>query len=255
LWIIHNRANGADSPEAYEIAEIYSREDFRIGIYEQANSGYAGAVNRLFALAETEYIAYLDNDAYIQTPGWDEILCSYLDRFHEIGIIFPNSGVYPIPRACGYSDVMWAPGFCWIMNRMCMKAVGEFDSGIGHQEEADYCMRVRMFGRRCVAVPEVQVKHDATSTRSPESQERISAGVVKFVNKWNRYFNGQNFHYHSTNVTRWEDWPPNALYLEEYWQSRMPDLNKNPETVKVDGREYDLIKVPRLHGFYTGRII
>ena len=64
-----------------------------------------------------------------------------------------------------------------------------------------------------------------------------------------------NFNYHSPNVTRWEDWPPNALYLEEWWKTRLPGLNDHPESVTVDNRQYDLIKVPRFKGFYTGRVI
>jgi hypothetical protein len=32
-------------------------------------------------------------------------------------------------------------------------------------------------------------------------------------------------------------------------------LNAAPECITLDGREYDLIRVPRLKGFYTGRII
>ena len=140
---------------------------------------------------------------------------------------------------------------------MAQKEVGYFDNEIGHQNECDYCMRVRMAGWKCAAATEVVVSHDASQTneQSPESIERISKGVVEFVNKWNRYFNGANYNYHSANVTRWEDWPPNALYLEEYWKLRIGGLNDNPEVMLLDGREYDLIKVPRYKGFYRGRII
>jgi len=251
LIIVHN----GDMDEAYDVAMGAHSSDGRITVIQQPNSGYAGAVNRLLATAETEYIAYLDNDAYVSTRAWDETLCGYLDRFHEIGMIFPGSGINPIPRSSGYSEVMWSPGFCWVLNRMCMKETGEFDAEIGHQEEADYCMRVRMAGYRCAAVPEVYVAHDATATSDPASIERINAGVTRWVNKWNRYFNGKNFNYHSPNVTRWEDWPPNALYMEEFWKTKLPGLNDHPESVIVDNREYDLIRVPRLKGFYTGRVI
>ena len=121
--------------------------------------------------------------------------------------------------------------------------------------EVQHAMRVRMAGWKCAALPEVKVQHDATATSNPDSIERINRGVVAFVNKWNCYFNGANFNYHSPNVTRWEDWPPNALYLEEYWRARMPELNTSPEVKKIEGREYDLIRVPRFKDFYRGRII
>jgi len=233
----------------------WAKEDVRIiPVLLDENVGYAGAVCKLFEIAETEYISYCDNDIVIQSDGWDEKLCSYLDRFHEIGIIFPNGGPCPIQRGA-YVEVMWGIGFCWILNRMAMKDTGPFDTELGHQEEADYCLRLRMAGYRCAAVPEINVAHDASATTNPASQESIAQGVINFVNKWNRYFCGKNVNYHSPNVLRWEDWPPNALYREEYFKQFVPDLNLYPQKARIDGVDYDLLKVPRFRGFYGGRII
>lgn len=218
------------------------------------NVGYAGAVNEILRHAETEYIAYLDNDVVIQTPGWDETLCSYLDRFHEIGMVFPNGGAYPISRP-GYQEIQWGVGFSWLLSRYAMSETGLFDAEIGHQNECDYCLRLRMAGWRCAAAPEVVVNHLATATNDPAAIERIGKGVQEFVNKWCKYFGGKNLNYFSPNVLRWEDWPPNALYLEEYWRLRVPGLNAEPGAIVLDGKEYDLIQVPRLKGFYGNRII
>jgi hypothetical protein len=114
-----------------------------------------------------------------------------------------------------------------------------------------------MAGYRCAALPELRMDHDATATSSPASTERIARGVINFVNKWNLYFCGKNFNYHSPNVLRWEDWPPNALYLEEKWKLRdeLAGLNAEPEEVLIDGQQYDLIVSLKLAGFYRGRII
>jgi glycosyltransferase involved in cell wall biosynthesis len=261
LLVVDNPAEGS---QTRSYIEQLCREDERIECRFMAeNVGYAGAVNEILAWSQTEYCAYLDHDAYVQTKGWDEALCGYLDRFHEIGLIFPNGGAYQIVRG-PYTEVLWQAGFCWIMNRLCMsdlKADGKtergevFDTALGHQEEADVAQRVRMAGWKCAAAVEVGVQHDATATSNPASTERISRGVVNWVDKWNRYFNGKNFNYHSVNVTRFEDWPPNALYLEEWWKQRLPSLNDNPEVVTIDGRKYDLIRVPRFSEFYRGRII
>ena len=251
-FIIHNPSPGDD-----DVREVIATitEDLRFRpILLRENVGYAGAVNALLTRAETEYLAYCDNDIEIPTPGWDEALCSPLDRWHEIGMIFPNGGAYPIPRG-NYTEILWGVGFCWVLNRMVAAEIGQFDAELGHQEEADYCQRVRMGGWKCAAVPAVRVHHDAVATNDPAAIERINRGVIAWVTKWNRYFNGKLYHYHHPNVTRFEDWPPNALYLEEYWKLLHPDLNKEPGTVLLDGREYDLIRVPRLKGFYRNRII
>lgn len=252
--IVHNHTEDEAGYGALDLAKGAAKQIPRFRAIEQPNSGYAGAINTVLNVASSEYIAYLDNDAEILTPGWDETLCGYLDRFHEIGIVFPNGGAYPIRRGA-YVEVMWATGFCWVLNRLCMADVGKFDADLGHQEEADYCQRVRMAGWKCAAVEQINVRHHATATNDPAQIERINRGVRAWVDKWNLAFNGKNFNYHSPNVTRFEDWPPNALYLEEYWKLKLPDLNKSPEVVTLDGRQYDLIRVPRLKDFYRGRII
>jgi GT2 family glycosyltransferase len=218
------------------------------------NMRYAGAVNEILAGSDSEYIAYADADIQVISKGWDETLCSYLDRFHEIGMIFPNGGAYQIDRG-NYQEILWGVGFCWVINRMVLEDAGFFDIAIGHQEEADYCQRLRMAGWKCAAAPEVVVVHNATSTSDPSAITRINKGVQNWVTKWVHIFLGQRFDYFSPNVLRFEDWPCNAIYLEEYWKLRLPGLNDNPEVKIIDGREYDLIRVPRLKGFYRGRII
>lgn len=236
------------------------------GVRKHVNDGYAGAVKLIQTIAETEYIAYCDDDVVINTHGWDETLCSYLDRFHEIGMIFPNGGAYPIPRG-PYSEIMWGVGFCWVLSRLAQSEVGYFDAEIGHQNECDFALRVRMGGWKCASAPDVSVSHMATASNDPASNERISKGVREFVDKWCKYFGGKNLNYHSANVLRWEDWHPNALYLEEWWKLQhaehvgnpggidLATLNAAPDFITHQGREYDLIQVPRYKGFYTGRII
>jgi GT2 family glycosyltransferase len=255
------RLNIVDNPHPTEqhIKKVLANleNDPKITVHRlEENVGYAGAVNKIFELAETEYVAYTDNDVVVQTKGWDETLCVTLDRFHELGMVYPNNGFFPIQRD-NYQEVLWGIGFCWVLNRVAMADVGEFDAEIGHQEEADYALRLRLAGYRLGALPGVQVHHDATASSNPASRERISRGVIRWMNKWCAYFCGRDVNYHSANVLRWEDWPPNALHLEKYWKSKpeMKGLNDEPVEIRIDGTQYDMICVPRLSGFYRGRII
>ena len=222
--------------------------------YNRDNAGYAGAVNQILIKAETEYIAYLDCDTEILTPAWDETLCSYLDRFHELSTVFPNSGPYQIQRS-GYAEVLWGVGFAWVTSRLAVTDIGPFDETLGHQEEADMAIRARLAGYKLACAPEVRVAHNATSTNSPESIERINRGVIRWMDKWVQYFGGKQMNYYSPNVIRFEDWPVVALYLEDWWRQRLPDLNSSPEVIEAEGRQYDLIRVPRLKGFYRNRVI
>ena len=106
------------------------------------------------------------------------------------------------------------------------------------------------------AISRMLLKHPRAAFGDTASIERINRGVREFVDKWCRYFCGKNINYHSPNVLRWEDWPPNALYLEDWWK-QTPSLvnNDSPESFKCNGQEYDLIRVPRFKNFYRGRII
>jgi GT2 family glycosyltransferase len=218
------------------------------------NLGYAGAVNILLDWAESEYIAYCDNDAFPLTDGWNVLMASLLDRFHEIGMLFPNGGAYAINRG-PYQEILWGVGCFWMLPRYVKAEVGLFDAVIGHQNEVDYQTRVRLGGYKIASCAEVNVYHAGSASANPDAMERIRDGVVAWVNKWNQYFCGKGQNYFSTNVLRHEDWHPSALYLEQYWQQRLPGLNATPEEVVVDGIEYDLIKVPRFKGFYRGRVI
>jgi GT2 family glycosyltransferase len=245
-----------DESENMQVKSVLDSYDGRVISYPmQENLGYVGAVNVILrTLTTTEYIAYCDHDVVHHTEGWDEMFATALDRYHELGMIFANGGAYPIQRD-NYTEILWGVGCCWMLPRRVSSEVGLFDSVIGHHEEVDYQTRVRLAGYKIAALPGVVVHHAAKASNDPASHERISQGVIKWVTKWTNYFCGKRIDYFSPNVMRHEDWPPSALYLEEYFKLHLPDLNKEPEVVNVNGQEYDLIKVPRLKGFYRNRII
>lgn len=247
--------NASPDPVVRSVIERHASEEPRIvPVLRDMNTGYAGAVNTFLEMSETTFVGYLDNDAYVQSHGWDQALVDPLTKHHELAMTFPNGGSYPIKRTY-YTEVLWGVGFCWMLNRQRFVEIGGMDEEIGHQEEVDFQTRLRLAGWRIAAVPQVNVKHDATSTMNPASQERINNGVINWVNKWAAYFGGKNLNYYSSNVIRFEDWQVNALYLEEFYMERLPDLNSSPETIRIEGKDYDLIKVPRYPNLYRNRII
>jgi GT2 family glycosyltransferase len=237
------------------VGRVLARDDSGrvVADYQERNIGYPGAVNAILNWAESEYVAYLDHDVVLNTPGWDEAFAGVLDRFHELGMLFANGGPYPIERG-PYQEILWGVGCCWMIPRRLVLEVGLFDEKLGHHEEVDYQTRVRLAGYRIAALPSVSVSHMAQASGDPESAARIAAGVRAWVDKWCAYFGGRGLGYTSPNVMRHDDWPPLALYLEEYWLRRFPDLNKNPEVIVDNGVEFDLIKTPRLKGFYRHRV-
>lgn len=255
--------NASPDPEVRAVIERHWTEEPRIKpVFLDENGGYASAVNYLLNNAETDYIAYLDNDAIPLTDAWDLKFAERLDHSPEVAMIFPvghgAGGAYPIQRP-GWTEILWGIGCNWMLRRTAMEQVGVFDDTLGHQEEVDYAIRLRMAGWKMCLATHVEVNHAATASRSPEAEARIGAGIKNWVNKWCKYFTGELVNYDSPNVLRFEDWPPTALYLEEFYMQTMPGLNTNPEHILIEGREYDLLRVPRAaYGggtFYRGRII
>lgn len=256
-WRLFVVDNASPDPAVKEILDSY--QDFRIHIiYRDTNIGYAGAVNEIFEYATSQYIAYVDNDAHILTPGWDEIMAHKLDILHEVGMIFPAGGSYPIQRT-NYTEILWGVGCFWMVKKARVDDIGGFDTTLGHQEEVDFQTRLRLAGWRIASEPSVQVQHFSSSSVNPEARERINNGIINWVNKWNKYFVGPHVNYYSPNVTRFEDWPVNAIYLEEWYQQQpeLQELNQSAESVYVAalGREVDLLRVPRWKDLYRGRII
>ena len=255
--------NASPDPAVREVIERHVAQNGRfIPLFLDENIGYSGAVNKIFDWAETEFVAYCDNDARVKTPAWNEIFVDTFQKSSEIAMVFGHGvgagAAYPIKRA-GWTEVLWGIGCFWMMRRSAQQEVGYFDTSLGHQDEVDYQTRLRMAGWKMALDSRVELSHSQTASRSPEALERINAGIINWVNKWCEIFTGKLVNYHSANVIRFEDWPPNALYLEEFYLQTLPNLNDNPEQVIIDGREYDLNRVPRAaYGggtMYRGRII
>lgn len=229
--------------------------DERVAVKVMAtNLGYAGGVNEVLKWAETDYLVFSDHDARVNTHGWDERMAALLDQRHEIGMLFPNGGAAMIPKG-PYTEILWGVGCFWMLTRLAYADVGGFDTEIGHQEEVDFATRVRLAGYKIAALTDISVSHDSVASSNPANLDRINRGVRNWVDKWNRFFNGKNYNYHSDFVTRHEDWPPSALYMEQFFLSKLGPINEHPEVIQIDGIEYDLIRVPRLKGFYRNRII
>lgn len=275
-FIVHNVSEDEDGCEAQRVAYAAQTMNTRFVVRPQPNNGYAGAVNRIFELSETPYVAYMDNDVEILTPGWDDRLCSILDAHAEVGQIFPGAGNYGFYSG-KYHECLWNAGYAWVLRKEAGFKAGELfpydedghcrfmDESLGHHEEVDLMIRLRLAGYRIACDPGVNVLHHCSSTNSPESEKRIHAGVVRWMNKWNRYFCGDVLRYpnpdpdsgegYDPRALRYTDWPPCALYLERWTLAQFPDWNAEPEVVQTSAGPMDAIKILKPTGCYKGRAI
>lgn len=271
IFVIHNPGATEDAA-AREVIKSFAGSKV-LPIWCEQNGGYAGAVNRLFVLAETDYFAYSDNDVEIRTPGWDEKLISVMEQNIEVGWMFPGSGHYGLNNG-RYHECLWNAGYCWILRREtavriawqrpATGGVGGFDLTLGHHEEVDYMIRMRLDGWRIGCRPDVNVFHHESATRQSEADHkpggRIHDGVVRWMNKWNRYFCGDDLAYSMTaydpRALRYTDWNVDALYMERMTKHFFPGWNATPETVRIPGiGEMDAIRVLKPKGWYVGRAV
>ena len=294
-FIVHNPSDGDE--ETVSVIQDAARGGSRFyAIWMGCNTGYAGAVNKLFELAETPYVAYLDNDVEIRTRGWDEQFCAILDAHPEVAQVFPGAGHYGFNNGL-YNECLWSAGYCFAIRRDVWKGpqpnqnsiwpyrpdpknfaktvFGVMDITLGHHEEVDLMIRLRLAGYRIACIPGVDILHHESSTKSPESAKRIHAGVVRWMNKWNRYFVGDVLTYpnpdpdsgegYDPRSLRYTDWPPCALYLERWTLAQFPDWNSRVAESDDDGGqvrrvmtsagEMDAIEILKPKGCYVGRAI
>lgn len=283
VW--HNDSNDAEGGEALNIAVSICGDGDKVST--SPNVGYAGAVNGLIAASKAPYFAYCDNDVEILTPGWDERFIELLEANPEAGQVFPGAGHYGFHNG-RYHECLWSAGYCWMIRRTVLDAPGDhirlfmggnpvqqvMDTSLGHHEEVDLMIRLRLAGFQIACVPDVKVLHHETSTQSPESAKRIHRGVVSWMNKWNRYFVGDAIRYpnpdpdsgegYDPRTLRYTDWPPCALYLERMTLHYFPDWNKFQDNFPGDGYrvvqvpgvgEMDAVEILKPKGCYRGRAI
>lgn len=83
--------NHSEDGTQEEVEELFKKNnvDYRY-IYSATNTGVAFARAKGFELAKGEYVFFLDDDAYIETPNFFEELCHILDKDEKVGAIVPE---------------------------------------------------------------------------------------------------------------------------------------------------------------------
>jgi GT2 family glycosyltransferase len=269
--VVHNPSADTEGHDALEVAHSFANWDARFSVEElRENVGYAGAVNRIAHWVTTPYFAYLDNDTEILTPGWDEKLCAVMDLDPKIGQVFPGAGHYGFHNG-QYHECLWNAGYAWVLRRAAARCKGVqgvpdlMDVTLGHHEEVDLMIRLRLAGYRIACSPEVQIEHHCTATNSPASDKRIHAGVVRWMNKYTKYFCGDDIKRpnpdpdsgegYDPRCLRYTDWPPCTLYLERWTLAQFPEWNASPRVVQTSAGPMDAIEILKPTGCYKGRAI
>ncbi|WP_176444763.1 glycosyltransferase family 2 protein [Paenibacillus herberti] len=190
----------AHTPEPYEIIVVdnastdgtaqmlvrligkLGHERLRWGIMEH-NAGFAAAVNRGMMMARGEKLLLLNNDTIV-TERWLENMTACLEQLPDVGIVGPvtnfisGSQLVSVPYETISGMHKWArkhnepdpdrwretdrlTGFCMLMRRELMGAIGYFDEGyaIGNYEDDDYGLRTRLNGLKLVIAGDSFIHH------------------------------------------------------------------------------------------------
>jgi hypothetical protein len=173
---------------------------------------YAGKMNRLWRMADTEHLVLLNDDAAVLSPGWLKGLMTFaMDR--DVGgvgarLLFPDGRVQHAGVVGGlfgtashawfgepgdrpsYQD--WAlvhrewsmvTGAVFATRRSVLEAANGFDERFTVEfNDVDLCLRLRLLGYRIVCTPFAELTHREKASRG----EAAPAGeqVALFLNRW-----------------------------------------------------------------------
>jgi GT2 family glycosyltransferase len=157
------------------------------------NLGFVGTVNRGMAQASGD-VLLLNADTEV-TPDWLPRMLGALRADARVATVTPFSNnaeicswpefcrAHPVPddperiaaafAACGpasYPELPTAVGFCMLIRRAALVAVGDFDQatfGRGYGEENDFCLRVAAHGWRNVLADDAYVVHAGGGSFAP----------------------------------------------------------------------------------------
>jgi GT2 family glycosyltransferase len=176
------------------------------------NRGFTWNVNQaIAALRVDEHLLLLNSDTLV-TSGWlDEMLLT-AKTDSRIGTVTPFSNnaticslpdfsrEWPVPNASEREriakllaasrvaaiDLPTAIGFCMLITRACLEAVGKFDVENfprGYGEENDFCRRAEAIGFRNVLCPNAYVAHEGGQSFSKERIELMRIGGDRLLAK------------------------------------------------------------------------
>lgn len=183
------------------------------------NRGFTSNVNQaIAALRPAEHLVLLNSDAVV-TRGWlDELLATASEpsATGPIGTVTPFSNnaticswpdftrEWPVPSTAEAEriahalvterapaiDLPTGVGFCMMITRACLDAVGDFDEAAfprGYGEENDFCRRAAAFGFRNVLCPNAYVAHEGGVSFSSERESLMQAGARALLEKHPNY--------------------------------------------------------------------
>lgn len=148
-----------------------------VWVTHKENKGIAASWNDGMMVARGQYICIINDDITVPS-GWLEGLRIALDAGVSVsgpGIVGKTDDLMGIDNTHS-----WFPGFCFMMNRSTMFAIGKFDERFSpfNYEDTDYWVRVLKAGGTLTRNYDVRITH-----REGDVLHKLEYGSVSEINK------------------------------------------------------------------------
>jgi GT2 family glycosyltransferase len=202
--IIIDNASDAPAKDYLEKLEALKKPLVKV-VRNDVNLGFIKAVNNGMGLSEAPYVCLLNNDTLVY-DGWLRTMINTARSSKDIGLVNPSSNnlgqrpntgepvelyAHRIKKESGnISELGAAIGFCMLIKREVINAIGVFDEiyGMGNFEDTDYSRRSVKAGYRCVRAGGAYVHHrENTSFKLIKSfNEDFQRNKDIFETRWGR---------------------------------------------------------------------
>jgi len=226
--------NGSAPPTRQLLDIAAQRDPGRIQVIRNAdNLGFIKAVNQGIRASTAPYVCLLNNDTVV-TPGWLEEMVRIAEGEPAIGLVNPSSntlGYDPPQRTTAgirtyaatfaqhrgaIRELPIATGFCLLIKRSVIEAIGLFDEryGMGNFEDADFSRRATDAGYRCVQAMGAYVYHEEKASFKQQRgwEQAFRANQQIFYRQWGRPLRIV-WEAHGREPTMSEAWAPVLLRL------------------------------------------
>ena len=200
--------NGSEAPTR-ELLEAAARTDpARVIVIRNAdNLGFIKAVNQGMRASNAPYVVLLNNDTVV-APGWLQEMLAVAASDAATGLVNPSSNTLGYAPAAATPEAIlayaasltgsrghtremaMAVGFCLLIKRAVLDAVGLFDEryGMGNFEDADFSLTAQAAGYRAVQAVGAYVYHEekASFKRQAGWERAFQANQRAFHERWGR---------------------------------------------------------------------
>jgi GT2 family glycosyltransferase len=212
-WELVAVDNGSDDGTAAYLRGVQDAAPFPVTVITNPeNRGFPAACNQGLRAARGDYLVLLNNDAVV-TDAWLDQLIALADSEPKIGMTGPVSNYASPPQLVAdapYSDLesmhrfaarwrserrgRWLKaaklsGFCLLIKRRALEAVGGLDEGfgLGLFDDDDLSLRVRKAGFDLAVALDLFVHHYGSRTfagAGVDAAGLLAANRAKFEAKW-----------------------------------------------------------------------